>query len=118
MKKVLLLLLSCILMLTGCRQSGIGESGISKAEFDKLSTGMTYNEVTKIIGGEGTLISESEEEIEAGHTIYTKIYDFQGETGGSATLTFVHDVNFTSGNELDRSNWSEKLEKIEQKDLK
>ena len=58
---------------------------ISKAEFDSIETGMTYEEVVTIIGGEGELSSQVEI---AG--IDTKMYMWQGEGsfGANANATF------------------------------
>lgn len=58
---------------------------ISKAEFESLKTGMTYNEVVSIIGGEGELSSQVDV---AGYD--TKLYMWEGEgsIGANANVTF------------------------------
>ncbi|KZE44140.1 hypothetical protein AV540_02240 [Brevibacillus parabrevis] len=54
---------------------------ISKTTFDKIQNGMTYEEVTGIIGGEGELLSEAGNKGERHH---------EGETlGSSASLAFL-----------------------------
>jgi hypothetical protein len=60
---------------------------ITKAEFDKIQNGMTYEQVKQIVGGEGHLVSESGKPGTAEHTA---IYDYQGEgdIGANATLMF------------------------------
>lgn len=60
---------------------------ISKAEFDQLENGMTYEEVVAIIGGEGDVMSEVGEK---GTAYYTIMYMYEGEKGigANANLTF------------------------------
>lgn len=60
---------------------------ISKAEFDKIQNGMSYEEVTAIIGGPGEMNSETGEK---GSQFYTVLYSYQGEGGfgANAILTF------------------------------
>ncbi|MDR9792745.1 DUF3862 domain-containing protein [Aeribacillus pallidus] len=60
---------------------------ISKAEFDAIKNGMTYEEVVKIIGSEGEVMSETGE---AGTDLHTIIYswDGEGEIGANANFTF------------------------------
>ena len=60
---------------------------ISKAEFDAIKNGMTYEEVVKIIGSEGEVMSETGEE---GTDLHTIIYswDGEGEIGANANFTF------------------------------
>jgi hypothetical protein len=62
-------------------------AGISKAEFEKIQTGMTYEEVVKIIGTEGELMSEVGEK---GTEYYTVMYSWDGEKGfgANANATF------------------------------
>lgn len=56
---------------------------ISKEEFESLETGMTYEEVVSIIGGEGELSSQ------VGLAGYdTKIYMWEGSFGANANVTF------------------------------
>lgn len=63
------------------------DPGISKAEFDKIQNGMSYEEVVAIIGGEGNLQSESGSK---GDQFYTVMYGFDGESGlgSNAILMF------------------------------
>jgi hypothetical protein len=63
------------------------DPGISKAEFDKIQAGMTYEEVVEIIGGEGELNSESGAK---GDQYYTAMYTWNGESGfgANANATF------------------------------
>ena len=63
------------------------EASITKAEFDQIKNGMTYDEVKGIIGGEGELSAESGEK---GSEFYTVIYMYQGEgeLGANANFTF------------------------------
>lgn len=60
---------------------------ISKDEFDQIKSGMSYEEVTKIIGGDGEVLSESGNKGEQYHTV---IYQYEGEGGfgANANLTF------------------------------
>lgn len=60
---------------------------ISKDEFDAIENGMTYDEVTKIIGGPGEVISEVGKK---GEQFYTVAYMFKGEgsTGANANFMF------------------------------
>lgn len=62
-------------------------STISRAEFDKLRTGMTYKEAAEIIGGSGELSAEVGS---AGDEYYTVIYTWKGEgsIGANANVTF------------------------------
>jgi Domain of Unknown Function with PDB structure (DUF3862) len=59
---------------------------ISKAEFDAIKTGMTYEEVVEIIGSEGEVRSETGE---AGSEFHTIMYSWDGEgIGANASLMF------------------------------
>lgn len=90
-KKIFAVILGLqILMLSGC---GVGATGISKEEFDKLSMGMSISEVEEIIGGKGTMISEQKSTI-GSHHITTWIYEYQGERCGSAKITYMLDVDY------------------------
>jgi hypothetical protein len=63
------------------------KKGINKAEFDAIQNGMTYEEVVKIIGVEGEVMSESGSEGEEFHTImYT--WDGEGGFGANANAMF------------------------------
>lgn len=63
------------------------DKGISKAEFDEIQNGMSYEEVTKIIGVEGEVNSETGEKGTQFHTI---MYSYEGEKGwgSNAIMTF------------------------------
>lgn len=63
------------------------DPGISMAEFEQIKSGMTYEEVVKIIGGEGEVQSEVGAE---GDEFYTVAYAFKGEKGfgSNAILMF------------------------------
>lgn len=64
------------------------EASISLEEFNKIETGMTYQEVCKIIGGEGTLSSSVD--MGVGSEYKTEIYQWSGEgaIGANANVTF------------------------------
>lgn len=64
--------------------------GISKAEFDQIENGMTYEEVVQIIGGEGEVLSEVGEK---GTELYTVMYTYDGETGLGANANFTFQNN-------------------------
>lgn len=54
------------------------DPAISKEEFDKIQSGMSYDEVVAVIGGEGEVMSESGSEGEDAHTV---MYTWDGESG-------------------------------------
>ncbi len=62
-------------------------STISKAEFEKLNTGMTYREVVEMVGGYGELLSEVGS---VGDEYHTAVYMWKGEgsIGANANVTF------------------------------
>lgn len=75
--------------LTSKSQIGVSETSdvtVTKAEFDKISNGMTYEEVTAIIGGEGNMLSETGEK---GTDFYTVMYDYKGEGDLGANANFM-----------------------------
>ena len=57
------------------------KKGITKAEFDQIQNGMTYEQVVQIIGSEGELMSESGDK---GTQFYTVMYTWEGESGFGA----------------------------------
>lgn len=60
---------------------------ITLEEFNQIKTGMTYDEVVKIIGGEGTVLSESNiGNSEQYHTIIYK-WEGKGTIGANANIT-------------------------------
>jgi hypothetical protein len=71
----------------GIEDEAASEVTITKEEFDKIQNGMTYEEVVKIVGGEGHKISESGKPGTAEHTV---MYDYTGEgdIGANASLMF------------------------------
>ncbi|WP_259345493.1 DUF3862 domain-containing protein [Priestia aryabhattai] len=66
------------------------DPGISKAEFDKIQNGMSYEEVVQIIGGEGELNSESGAK---GDQYYTVMYTWNGESGFGANANAMFQGN-------------------------
>ncbi|PGL73490.1 DUF3862 domain-containing protein [Bacillus sp. AFS055030] len=78
----------CSFMSTTESKEATGKSVIiTKAEFEKIQNGMTTEEVFKIIGGKGEVMSEAGENGKPGYTIlYT--YSGKGSTGANANFTF------------------------------
>jgi hypothetical protein len=64
------------------------DASMSLAEFNKIQTGMTYQEVQDIVGGEGTLSSSVD--IGMGSEYKTEIYQWTGDgsIGANANVTF------------------------------
>lgn len=60
---------------------------ITKEDFDKIKDGMTYEEVVKIIGSEGEVMSESGSEGDPSHTIMYS-WEGEGDIGANANMTF------------------------------
>lgn len=58
---------------------------ISKAEFESIETGMTYEEVVAIIGGEGELSSQVDV---AGYNTKMYVWEGEGSIGANANATF------------------------------
>jgi len=92
MRKLLILFVVAVMFaaICGCSETPSptgSEAKISKAEFDKIKVGMSYEEVKEIIGGECTLESESGEK---GTALYTVMYgcDGEGELGANVQLMF------------------------------
>lgn len=63
-----------------------GSSKVTLAEFNKVKNGMSYAEVKSIVGGEGTVSSESGKE---GDSDYTVIYDYKGSGDLGANVSFM-----------------------------
>lgn len=63
---------------------------MTKAKFDQIQNGMTYEAVSKIIGGPGELTSETGTK---GDQFYTAIYSYKGngDIGANAILMFQDD---------------------------
>jgi len=92
MRKLLFVLVVSVMFIAfgGCSDSPSptgSEAKISKAEFDKIKVGMSYEDVKEIIGGECTLESESGDK---GTSLYTVMYgcDGEGELGANVQLMF------------------------------
>ena len=71
-------------------QIGLGDGSdieITLDQFNQIQNGMTYEEVTNILGGEGEILSESGEK---GTDFHTVIYMYQGkgDLGANANLMF------------------------------
>ncbi|MDH2334307.1 DUF3862 domain-containing protein [Paenibacillus polymyxa] len=63
---------------------------ITKAKYNKIKNGMTYEEVAKIIGGPGEALSEVGEK---GDKYYTVMYSYKGEGGLGANANFTFQGN-------------------------
>jgi len=94
---ICLVMISLMFTLTGCGSSdtpetkqGSKEVTISKAEFDQIKSGMSYEEVKAIIGGEGEVMSESGN---PGDQFYTVAYMYKGkgDLGANANFMFQTD---------------------------
>lgn len=66
------------------------DPGISMAEFEKVQSGMTYEEVVKIIGGEGEMQSETGAK---GDEYYTVGYKWDGEKGFGSNAIMMFQSN-------------------------
>lgn len=65
-------------------------STMTKAEFNKIKDGMSYKQVASIIGGKGTIESETGNSGDSDHTIiYT--WNGDGSLGANASVTFQGD---------------------------
>ena len=94
MKKIVYLLsIGIILTLVGCGSSastpssGANKPTMTKAEFDQIKDGMSYAEVTAIVGGPGELQAESGKVGDPAHTVSYK-FDGEGSMGANAQLMF------------------------------
>jgi hypothetical protein len=72
------------------KQAPANNPGMSKAEFDQLKSGMTYEQATAIIGGPGEVLSESGNKGEALHTV---MYQYKGEKGLGANANLMFQGN-------------------------
>jgi hypothetical protein len=63
------------------------EGVLTKEKFDKIKEGMTYEEVVKIVGAKGTVLSESGEKDTEFHNM---VYEFKakGDVGANANMIF------------------------------
>jgi len=103
--KYLAVILACLLIMTGCSTAGNGGSQVSedvygtekvevssgdgivtKAVFDLIQIGMSYEIVVEIVGGEGELKSESGK---AGEDDYQALYAFNGKGAEGANAIFM-----------------------------
>ncbi|OIK04562.1 DUF3862 domain-containing protein [Bacillus sp. MUM 13] len=74
-------------------QVGLGGDSkvtITKEEFGKIQNGMTVEEVVKIVGGKGEVISESGKK---GDSFYTVMYSYKGEGQLGANANFMFQGN-------------------------
>jgi hypothetical protein len=92
MKKIMYLLsIGIMVILMGCGSVSMPAASkgatITKAEFDKIQNGMSYDEVTAIIGGQGELQVEGGTK---GNPDYTASYSYKGDgdIGANAQLMF------------------------------
>jgi Beta-lactamase inhibitor (BLIP) len=71
-------------------ESSNNKEGISKEEFEQVKDGMTYEEVVKVVGVEGELLSETGEKGSQFHTI---MYSWEGANGwgANANMTFQNE---------------------------
>ncbi|MGG4451845.1 hypothetical protein [Brevibacillus porteri] len=60
---------------------------ITKSEFEQIENGMSFEEVKKIVGGEGELLAEVGKAGEEGHTI-VYMYEGEGTIGANAKFSF------------------------------
>ena len=63
---------------------------ISKAQYDQINNGMTYDQVKQIIGSDGSKLSESTYKDAQGNTINVQIYYWKGNgsSDSNANITF------------------------------
>jgi hypothetical protein len=62
---------------------------VTKAKFDKIKNGMKREEVEKIIGGPGEVLSESGSEGDQFHAVII-MYEGEGGFGANANFTFMN----------------------------
>lgn len=68
-------------------------SEISAANYDRLASGMMYDEVTAILGSPGVLVSSHKAQIEPGIVVdamETEVYRWEDEQGGVIQVMFGH----------------------------
>ncbi|MDC2867545.1 DUF3862 domain-containing protein [Bacillus sp. BP-3] len=68
------------------KEESKNKPGVSKAEFDKIQNGMSYEEVKNIIGSDGEVLSETGQKGDQFHTI---MYKWDGEKGLGANANFT-----------------------------
>ena len=59
---------------------------ITLDKYNQLEIGMTYNEVTELIGSDGTLFTETGEK---GSIFYTVVYTYEGVGQADATVSLT-----------------------------
>lgn len=77
--------------LQGSEEAGEADGvTITKEEYGKISSGMSYKEVADIVGGEGDVVTESGDK---GSDMYAMgvMYKGEGDLGASATFIFLGD---------------------------
>jgi len=75
---------------TDTQSADENNSGVSKAEFDQIQNGITYDQVVEIIGGPGEVVSEVGAK---GEQYYTIIYQYEGESGLGSNANFTFQDN-------------------------
>ncbi|MFE5324190.1 hypothetical protein ACFQ88_36470 [Paenibacillus sp. NPDC056579] len=85
--RVLFTLLICVaIAITAAGCGDAPNAKITKAKFEKLESGMTYEKATEIIGGEGELMAETGKK---GEEMYIVTYQYKGDgLGSNAILVF------------------------------
>lgn len=88
MKRVLLMIVLTAL-LAGCSTTTGGSTGekISKAEYNQIKSGMTYEEVVEIVGSEGEIMSEVGDPKDELYT-FVVMWEGEGQLGANANFTF------------------------------
>ncbi|HZK56582.1 MAG TPA: DUF3862 domain-containing protein [Desulfosporosinus sp.] len=67
--------------------SNVNKPTMTKAEFDQIKDGMSYAEVTAIVGGPGEMQSESGKVGDPAHTV-SYAYKGEGDLGANANVMF------------------------------
>jgi outer membrane protein assembly factor BamE (lipoprotein component of BamABCDE complex) len=72
---------------TTAPQPSANEGVLTKAKFDQIQNGMTYDQVVQIIGSKGELMSSTGDK---GSQFYTEMYSFKtdGDLGANSSITF------------------------------
>ena len=66
----------------------IDDIKITLEEFNSIETGMTYEQVVEIIGGEGTVLSETDVTGDAQYKTTMYSWEGKGNLGANANITF------------------------------
>jgi hypothetical protein len=84
MKKLLVAMLACVMLLTACNS----KKGLATMQhFEDIEIGMTYEEICEIIGAEGELVAEA-----GSGDIVVQSYTWEGVNANS-----VISISFTNG---------------------